>query len=247
MGLSLRQLRSAPAGVPDAVLLDAPELHANWHATNQRRRQQVLLVFGLLASLGLAALILWFQVLSVIGLVVWLTLIAIAIRPYFGLCVAFSLVLLFEGGGADQLMLPGFYLMGGLGSTLGIGVPLSPLELLLILTFASWFAQGLMRHGLHFEGGALGKPMLAFFAVLVFALVRGLGNGGDFNIALWESRFLFYCVMCYVVAANTIHSRAQVRQIIWIMLVTTLLWSIEGAYRRVALIDTGKLGVIPEF
>jgi hypothetical protein len=53
--------------------------------------------------------------------------------------------------------------------------------------------------------------------------------------------------MCYTVAANTIKTRRQVRQIVWIMLVTTLLWSIEGAYRRVALIDSGRLGVIPEF
>jgi hypothetical protein len=247
MGLSLRQLRPAPVGVPDAVSIDAPELNANWHAATQRRRQQVLVAVALLASLAIAALVLWFQVLSVIGLVIWLAIIAIAIRPYVGLCVAFGLVLLFEGGGADQMMLPGFYLMGGLGTTLGIGVPVSPLELLLILTFASWLAQGVMRHGFQFRGGSLGKPMLAFLAALVFGLGRGVLLGGDANIALWESRFLFYCVMCYMVAANTIRTRAQVRQIVWIMLITTLLWSIEGAYRRIALIDSGRLGVIPEF
>jgi len=118
---------------------------------------------------------------------------------------------------------------------------------LLIITFSSWLAQGLIRHEFDFRGGALGKPMLAFFIALVFGLARGLINGGDFNIALWESRFLFYCAMCYMVAVNTIRSRAQVRMIVWIMLVTTLLWSIEGAYRRVALLDTGVLNVAPEF
>src|SRR4051794_7658404 len=109
MGLSLRQLRPTPVGVPDPVTLAAPELNANWHAANQRRRHLVLFGLALFSSLILAALVLWFQIVSVVGLIVWLAIIAIAMRPYIGLCVAFGLVLTFEGGGPDQLMLPGFY------------------------------------------------------------------------------------------------------------------------------------------
>src|SRR5260370_26766592 len=54
-------------------------------------------------------------------------------------------------------------------------------------------------------------------------------------------------VMAYMLAANAVRSRSQIRTLVWIMLITTTLWSIEGAYRRIDLIDTGKLGVTPEF
>ena len=47
--------------------------------------------------------------------------------------------------------------------------------------------------------------------MLVFGLVRGVAGGGDLNIALWESRFLFYAVITFVLAANTIRTYAQLR------------------------------------
>src|SRR5207247_7926401 len=110
---------------------------------------------ALVASLVVAVLVLWFQILSVIGLVIWATVIAIAVRPYVGLCVAFFLTMLFEGGGPDQLMQPGFYLNGGLGATIGLnGAIASPLELLLIMTFLVWVAQGLMGRKFDFNRDA---------------------------------------------------------------------------------------------
>jgi hypothetical protein len=53
--------------------------------------------------------------------------------------------------------------------------------------------------------------------------------------------------MCYIVAANTVRTRRQVTLLIMLTVLGTGLFAIEGAYRRLALIDTGKLGVIPEF
>jgi hypothetical protein len=251
MGIGIaRRLRPGAAGLPPPHILKRPELVADYHAGNERRRQIVLTSAAIVLSLVFALLVLWFHVLSVVGLLIWLAVIAIAIRPFVGLCVAFGLCMLFEGGGADQLMLPGAYLHGGLGATIGLnGAIVSPLELLLVITFLVWFAQATMRRqvAVSFRGGALGWPMAAFVAAMVVGVVRGVLGGGDFNIALWESRFLFYVIMCYVLAANTIRSRGQIRVLLWVMLIATTLWAIEGAYRRVALIDTGLLGVTPEF
>jgi hypothetical protein len=249
MGIGIaRRLRPGTPGLPTPHTLKRPELVADYHAGNERRRRIVLTVAAIAVSLIFSVLLLWFQILSVVGLLIWLTIIAIAARPLVGLSVAFGLCLLFEAGGADQLMLPGAYLHGGLGSTIGLaGAIVSPLELLLILTFSVWFAQALMRRQIIFLGGSLGWPMCAFAIALVAGVIRGLVSGGDFNIAMWESRFLFYMVMAYMLAANTVRSRGHIRMLLWIMLITTTLWSIEGAYRRIALIDTGLLGVTPEF
>src|SRR5215813_9439799 len=168
MGISLGAvLRPRRVGLPDPVALTSPELNATWHSRSQRRLHVGLIALALLASAAFAALVLWLQIVSVIGLLTWVAIIAIAMRPYVGLCVAFGLTLLFEAGGADQLMLPGFYVHGGLGSTIGLtGAIASPLELLLVLTFLVWVGQGVMRRSFDFRGGALFRPLVAFVAAL---------------------------------------------------------------------------------
>src|SRR5437879_833469 len=93
---------------------------ADWHIANARRRSIVTLFGSLALGLLLAFLVLRFEVLTVVGLLTWLATIAIAWRPFVGLCIAFGLCMVFEPGGADQLMLPGVYIHGGLGSTVGL-------------------------------------------------------------------------------------------------------------------------------
>ena len=233
---------------PRPVKLTQPEMSTAYYAGSDNRRRVVLTVLSVLATLIFAVLVLAFGILTPIALVTWIVCAAIAWRPFVGLCVAFFLTVLLEAGGADQMMLPGFYLNGSLGSTVGLaGAIASPLELLLLLIFGVWLAQGLARRKFNFRGGTLGRPVALFLAALIFGLLRGIGTGGNFNIALWESRFLFYIVICYVVAANTVRTKRQVMWLVTLAMIAITLFSIEGAYRRVALIDTGKLGVVPEF
>jgi hypothetical protein len=243
-------LNLKPRTPPKPVVLPsivAPQ-SAEWYAASERRRRWVLTGLAAVLTVVFTALVMVFHVVSAIVLVLWIVCAAIAWRPFVGLCVAFFLAALFEAGGADQLMLPGFYLNSGLGSTLGLpGAIASPLELLLLLVFFVWLGQGLARRTFDYRAGTLGRPMALFGAALVFGLLRGIGSGGNINIALWESRFLFYMVICYVVAANTVRTRRQVQILITLAMVGTLLFSIEGAFRKIALIDTGQLGVIAEF
>jgi hypothetical protein len=237
-----------PRSAPSEITRDAAQLTTAWHTGTSRR--QALLLWGLAITLSalFVVLVLLFHIISAIVFVTWLVCAAIAWRPFVGLCVAFGLTLLFEAGGADQMMLPGFYLNGSLGSTVGLdGAIASPLELLLILMFAVWLGQGLARRKFDYRAGTLGRPMALFVAALLLGLLRGFTSGANFNIALWESRFFFYIVMCYIVAANTVRTRQQVVTLIGIAVLAIGVFSIEGAYRRIALIDTGRLGVVPEF
>jgi hypothetical protein len=246
VGLKLRPER--PPTVPRPVPVTEPHLSANWQAATQRRRRLLLGALTIGATALFTVLVLWFHVFSAIALLTWIVCAAIAWRPFVGLCVAFFLALLLEAGGADQMMLPGFYLNGSLGSTVGLtGAIASPMELLLILIFSVWLGQGLARRKFDFRGGALGRPMALFLGALVFGLLRGISSGGNFNIALWESRFLFYIVICYVVAANTVRTRRQVQLLITLAMFGNLLFAAEGVYRKIYLIDTGKIGVIAEF
>jgi hypothetical protein len=229
-------------------MVRAAELSASWQVGSHRRRIGTLAVLTVLFSLVFTVLVLLVHIVSAVVLYTWILLAAIAWKPRIGLYAIWGLVLLFEAGGPDNMMLPGAYLHGGLSSTIGLpGGIASPLELLLLLTFGSWLIQGLIGRRFDFRPGRLFWPMLLFFLALVFGLVRGQVSGGNLNIALWESRFLFYMVICYFLAANTIKTRQHVSRLTTIAIVAMGLWAIEGAYRRIVLIDGGVLSTIMEF
>jgi len=222
-----------------------PGLSTEWHIAAQRRRLMLLLALTVLASVGLARLVLAVEFLSVVVLLVGIGAAAIAWRPLVGLCVAYGLDLLFEMGGLDPLMAPGRYLHGTLGGTAGLtGVIASPLELLLVLICLVWLAQGLVRGRLDFRGGRLRWPMLLFCLALTFGMVRGPLGGGDPYIAFWEGRFLYYVVICYFLATNLVRTRQHVATLITLTVLPTGLFAIEGVYRRIALVDTGQLGTV---
>ncbi|HEX2513505.1 MAG TPA: O-antigen ligase family protein [Chloroflexota bacterium] len=225
-----------------------PGLSVGWHLATQRWRLLALTLLTLLASLFYAVFVLLQPIVSPVTFFTWLLLLGVAYNPRVGLYFAFAMVLLFEAGNADKMMEPGAYFHGGLSSTLGLpGLIASPLELLLLLTLGFWITRSAAQRKLDFRGGHLGWTMFAFFVCLVLGLLRGVLGGGDFNIALWEARFLFYMVACYYLASNTIRPPAHLRQLLAVTLVAATVWAVEGVYRRVALIDTGLLGVVPEF
>jgi hypothetical protein len=224
------------------------DLSASWHTGTQRRQVGLLLVAAVLATPLLAVLVLLYQILPVVLLVPWVVVASVAWRPRLGLVTALGLVMAFEYQSPDKLMAPGQYMFGSPQGTLGLpGFIATPLELLLIVTLLVWLAQGVVSHRIDFRGGHFVRPVLLFLGALIFGLIRGALAGGNMQVAMWESRFLFYTVICYFVAANTVRTRAHVQHLTTVMLLAAGFFAVEGAYRRVALIDTGALGVIKEF
>ncbi|HYU82152.1 MAG TPA: O-antigen ligase family protein, partial [Candidatus Polarisedimenticolia bacterium] len=92
-----------------------------------------------------------------------------------------------------------------------------------------------------------GWPMLLFTIALVLGIIRGALGGGDMYIGLWEVRYLLYVPACYLIARGALRTPQHVGGLLRIGLAAAILFAIEGAYRRIALIDTGLLGVTPEF
>jgi O-antigen ligase/polysaccharide polymerase Wzy-like membrane protein len=103
----------------------------------------------------------------------------------------------------------------------------SPLELYVLLTAISWFAQQVGRGQLNFFLGRLFWPTLFFLAFLLFGLAHGIGTGGDLRIALWEARAIFYLVALMVLASNLVETTAHVSHLIWIAMMALL---IKGSY-----------------
>jgi hypothetical protein len=89
--------------------------------------------------------------------------------------------------------------------------------------------------------------MLFFSIALLVGLLRGAVGDGDVYIGLWELRYLLYVPACYAIARSALRSTAHVAHLLRVGLAAAMLLALEGAYRRVVLIDSGSLGVIPEF
>jgi hypothetical protein len=212
------------------------ELSTGWHADSERRRILLVAALAIVGSLVSAALLVLAHFVSAFLVYAVLGLVVIAWRPRVGLFLAVGLVLFFEYLTEDPLMLPGRYLYSGFS-----GSVVSPLELLLLLSLGAWLVAGAIRHRLDFRGGRLGWQMALYAAALVFGLARGAAAGGSSYVALWEVRFLFYIAICYTIAANTIRTRRDLRALMAVVLLATAVYAIEGAYRKLALIDTGRL------
>src|SRR4029079_12177595 len=161
---------------------------------------------------------------------------------------------LFESQTADHLLDLGTYLHKGIGSWTGLPFILTPLEFLLILGVAVVLISDAVKPraetiaaralSLSLRGG---WPMLLFTIALVLGIIRGALGGGDMYIGLWEVRYLLYVPACYLIARGALRTPEHVGGLLRIGLAAAILFAIEGAYRRIALIDTGLLGVTPEF
>lgn len=170
------------------------------------------------------------------------------------LSIAFFGAILFEAGTADQLMDLGTYLHRGIGSWSGLPIALTPLDIVLLLALAaaaasaaarsSWTAPSAAAVAARLRGG---WPIVLFAGAIGTGFVRGALGGGDLYIGLWELRFLLYIPACYLVARAALRTPQDVANLLGAGLVATALLALEGAYRRIALIDTGTLGVIREF
>jgi hypothetical protein len=180
-------------------------------------------------------------------MVIWMVLVAVIWQPRIGVYVLLGLAALFESLSQDPLMTPGHYLHYGLQHTLGLrGVVVSPLEMLLIATLLVWLIQGAVRGNLEYRGGRFGWPVLLFSLMLAVGVVWGRARGGDLHIGLFELRPLLYIVVTYVLAANLVRTRRQVQTLLTVGMLSMMLFTIECAYRRIFLIDTGQLSTISE-
>jgi hypothetical protein len=223
-------------------MLATSEFSAAWHISTQRWRITVLSVLvGVLSAVSVL-FVLRLGLVSPLLLAAMFVGALVIYQPRIGLYLTLALVVLFESGSEDQLMAPGRYFTFGLQSTVGIsGLIISPLEMLLMACLMAWLAKGIMTRQLQFRGGRLGWPMLLFSIALVFGVVRGRLGGGDLYIAFWEVRALLYLVGFYVLAANVVRTPRLVSALTAICVLAAGLFAIEGAYRKLVLIDSGQI------
>ena len=77
-------------------------------------------------------------------------------------------------------------------------------------------------------------------------MIHGQRSGGDLYMAFWEIRSLLYVVVCFVLAANTVRTHQHLRLLVATGLIGLSLYAVEGAFRRLVLIEAGYLGAVQD-
>ena len=218
--------------VLDLILDDLNETSVR----GRTRRANVSWALYFLAFMGvvvLAGLMIWRSgpTFSPIAWIIYLAgVIAIFYQPRYGIYL-----LIFWGLVGDAVLTPWYPFDSNFSSSgsllyLHDAVIISPLESYIGLTFVSWLARLAVMRKFNFYKSPLLWPALLFMAFITIGLVYGIGVGGDINIALWESRAIYYLGAMIILASNLLETRAHVNKAIWFAMIALFIEGIIGTY-----------------
>jgi hypothetical protein len=232
-----RRPTAAPDPTPDAPATDSRPIS---RVASGARLALVLAGVQLLVALtGLMdpTIVMIAVVLYSLGLIV-----AAFKQPRVALYGVLAIAIFFEPFNQDPFMAAGTFFNNDIQGAFKLpGVQLTLLEVIQLITLAV-VLFGNRSRGFKLRGGTLMKPAMLFLFLLVFGVVRGMIGGGLFNYAVWEMRFLYSLVVCFVIAANTIRTREDVQELLTVFFVIAAMAGLEGAYRRNVFIEAGLLG-----
>jgi hypothetical protein len=122
---------------------------------------------------------------------------------------------------------------------------ISPFEIhILFLTFALLLHITIRKDFVLKPISAWGA-FLVFFVCFVLAFLNGMRTGGDFLIALWEVRALFYLCLMYLIVPQILDSKKQVTLLFWVIIIGITIKAFQGAARFVDLgFTTGGFAVL---
>jgi O-antigen ligase len=145
--------------------------------------------------------------------------VAILVRPAVGVyLIAFFGAL---GDGTTAAWYPFVKNLSSRESTLFVAsaVSVSPAEIYLALTALSWVLVMAGRREWRLVRGQPFLPLVAFLGFVLLAGARGIAQGGDVKVALFEIRPLVLLGGLYVLAVNLLTTRRQWRGLVWLLMV----------------------------
>ncbi|MBK8904164.1 MAG: O-antigen ligase domain-containing protein [Anaerolineaceae bacterium] len=168
------------------------------------------------------------------SLIAWLLFLigaaAIVYEPRYGIYLVLSLGLM-----GDSVLMPWFPFVSNMSSAESIlylsdSIIISPMEFYIGLILIAWIGKGVVRRNFPFYKGPLFWPALLFTLFILFGFVYGLGTGGDFRIAIWEGRYIFYIPLMIILVSNLITTREHINNLIWFLIAALFIEGISGIF-----------------
>jgi hypothetical protein len=207
----------------------------------RQRRERVAGTVVILAGAAAfaAALVLFTGPLPLaLGLAVLFGAAALLLHPRAGLyLLLFSAIFLEQWGiiGLEPVSAQ-FPFYETLSGAYGLPLPVSPVEMVLLVTIAGALLPHVAGRGERFVRGPLFLPLVLFMAFVAASFVFGMVGGGGvgpfwLNAAWAETRSFFYLAITYVLATNLLRTRAHLRTFTWLFIAAVGIKSLQGVVR----------------
>ena len=122
---------------------------------------------------------------------------------------------------------------------------ISPFEIHIMFLTVALILHIAIRKDFTLKPISVWGAFLVFFACLVLAFMNGMRTGGDFMIALWEVRALFYLCLMYLIVPQILETKNQVTLLFWVIIIGVTIKALQGAARFVDLgFTTGGFDVL---
>lgn len=110
----------------------------------------------------------------------------------------------------------------------------TPMELHLFLLLAIWLLLIMFRKDVFLNRVPVAPAGILFFLWVIFSFANGMRRGGDFLIALWEVRALFYLAIMFLFVPQVIQKKSQVKMLIWVCIPAIAFKALIGIIRFVS-------------
>jgi hypothetical protein len=118
----------------------------------------------------------------------------------------------------------------------GVGFAvMTPMEIHLFFIIIVWLLQIAFKKRVMLNRIPVSPAAILFFIWLVFAFVNGMRRGGDFLVALWELRALFYMGIMYFFVPQIIQTKKDIRNLIWVCIVAIAIKAFQGIVRFISI------------
>ena len=122
---------------------------------------------------------------------------------------------------------------------------ISPFEIHIMFLTVALVLHIAIRKDFTFKPISVWGAFLVFFVCLVLAFLNGMRTGGDFMIALWEVRALFYLCLMYLIVPQILESKKQITLLFWVIIIGVTIKALQGVGRFVDLgFTTGGFDVL---
>lgn len=121
----------------------------------------------------------------------------------------------------------------------------NPVEIHLVLLISSLFILAGIRKDHPFKPVPVPGAFLLFAGALTLSFAYGIMGGGDFMVALWEVRALYYLCVMYLLVPQILSTKRQLNLLVWIFIAGITIKALQGVGRFVQLgFTTGGLEVL---
>ena len=152
---------------------------------------------------------------------------------FFIVTIFLDLLLETNGMLKDPWAFLAWHYQADLSSWIGIRIVATPLEISIIVAMLLWLGRSqMLKRTQPFQPGTLIVPVLAFGFFVLAGLIYGkIRPWGNFTVGLWEVRGFLMLIAVYLATGMFIRSDRDVNRLVWTVLVSTFMLSVENILR----------------